>query len=768
MNFLRTNDAAGQRTFDLLALALILVFLSLSFAPYLLSSPAPLIFPVSELGSDLPREIWPLAYFIRHELQNTGELALWRPYLLSGAPLLGHPVAPIFYPLHWMVLFLPIALALNLGALLHLWWAGSGVYCFLRKEGRIQWEPALFGGLAFALAPLWIARLSGGHWPMLAAIAWMPWVWFAARRMFSSHSLQHAPLLAIGLASQAMNHGVILILTVLWVGTESMVRLILSRNRSWRSPLQGWIIASVLAAGLAAVQLLPALELLPYSNRARLTPAEAGFASLPLPMALSLLFPPRLKFPEWYLFPGIVMLFFAVYGYFHSPASARRRWSLALMISLILAFGLSLRPVIAMVQRVPLLSLIRIPSRWWMFGLFSMTVLASLGVQAWLNQRWVETRALARLLVPLAGVYLLAAVSVSILKIPFPFETGYPALFALIMLIVLFALPRRARFPVLLIVLLLEMEQVRRSLIRPEWEGVFYQQAARLGELVGQDRESTRIFAPYGGYSMSALAYSGLQAVDGYDSFHLAAYEDLVNQSIGCSYRGYVVGVPATRASAEATTLCSKPVLDTEILSLLNVEYIVLPDEMPLPEFQVIGGWEGRVVYRYEGALPGRAFSVAGWQVADEANCVQQLSAVDLSATAIVEEPLPSALNPGRFVVEPRSRRANEEVFRVYAKGPGLLVRSEAWSPGWTAAVDGEPQRVLRVNCAMQGIWLNPGRHLVRFRYAPRSYPIGIRISLGSVLFTFVLLAVTARISRGRSKGANGKGSRNAVGRQKD
>lgn len=66
------------------------------FGQYLLTWPTPLIYPVSSLGTDLPREIWPLAYFVKHSLLTTGELPLWRPYLLSGAPIIGHPVAPSF------------------------------------------------------------------------------------------------------------------------------------------------------------------------------------------------------------------------------------------------------------------------------------------------------------------------------------------------------------------------------------------------------------------------------------------------------------------------------------------------------------------------------------------------------------------------------------------------------------------------------------------------------------------------------------------------
>jgi uncharacterized membrane protein YfhO len=65
---------------------------------------------------------------------------------------------------------------------------------------------------------------------------------------------------------------------------------------------------------------------------------------------------------------------------------------------------------------------------------------------------------------------------------------------------------------------------------------------------------------------------------------------------------------------------------------------------------------------------------------------------------------------------------------------PALLIRSESWAPGWHASVDGQDKEVLRVDCALQGVWLEPGEHTVVFRYQPFGYPLGAWVSAGTLL----------------------------------
>jgi hypothetical protein len=76
--------------------------------------------------------------------------------------------------------------------------------------------------------------------------------------------------------------------------------------------------------------------------------------------------------------------------------------------------------------------------------------------------------------------------------------------------------------------------------------------------------------------------------------------------------------------------------------------------------------------------------------------------------------------------------------------GPGVLVLSENYFPGWRVYVDGEPSQLLRVDYNLRGVLLPPGEHVVKFVYRPGSVLIGAVVSL----LTLVVLLLPVRLWR--------------------
>jgi hypothetical protein len=82
---------------------------------------------------------------------------------------------------------------------------------------------------------------------------------------------------------------------------------------------------------------------------------------------------------------------------------------------------------------------------------------------------------------------------------------------------------------------------------------------------------------------------------------------------------------------------------------------------------------------------------------------------------------LPSGARASRAEVA----RAGGNRLEVRAEGPGLLVVTQGFDPGWSARVDDRPAPVLRVDHAQLGIVLPAGPHHVALRYRARGLLAG-------------------------------------------
>jgi hypothetical protein len=87
----------------------------------------------------------------------------------------------------------------------------------------------------------------------------------------------------------------------------------------------------------------------------------------------------------------------------------------------------------------------------------------------------------------------------------------------------------------------------------------------------------------------------------------------------------------------------------------------------------------------------------------------------------------------------------------VRAVGPGLLVVTEGWSPGWTASLDGVPARVLRVNGDRLAVVLGAGAHRLVLRYRGPGLRAGVALAALGV-FALVLLHRRERRARLRHR----------------
>jgi hypothetical protein len=98
----------------------------------------------------------------------------------------------------------------------------------------------------------------------------------------------------------------------------------------------------------------------------------------------------------------------------------------------------------------------------------------------------------------------------------------------------------------------------------------------------------------------------------------------------------------------------------------------------------------------------------------------------------------PEAARTSRGIVV----RSSPGSIELRAQGPGLLVVTEGYDPGWRARVDGRPAPVYRVNAAALGLVLEEGAHAVRLVHRARG------LVPGAALAALALLALLLPLVR--------------------
>jgi hypothetical protein len=87
----------------------------------------------------------------------------------------------------------------------------------------------------------------------------------------------------------------------------------------------------------------------------------------------------------------------------------------------------------------------------------------------------------------------------------------------------------------------------------------------------------------------------------------------------------------------------------------------------------------------------------------------------------------PPSLNPSLVSYSPEA-----VVIDVNAPQDGYLVLTDAYYPGWTATVDGQPAGIERADIMFRAVKVPAGQHRVELRYQPQSFRFGLLISLGT------------------------------------
>ncbi|MBX7244706.1 MAG: YfhO family protein [Candidatus Sumerlaeaceae bacterium] len=217
----------------------------------------------------------------------SGHLPVWNPYIFCGTPFLANTDSTLYYPPNLLLWFaLPQPLSLNLSMMFHLALFATGMVFLSRSRGLSTLASAFAGSVA-GLSAVIIPRIFAGHFTMVCSLAWVPLVLARQGLLLKQPSFHNAAML--GLCAGAMvlgGHYQIAYYAALFCFLTLAVALapsLLGNRRIAVIHLGYQLLAMVLAAGLAAIELVPVADAMQFSARTAQKGAEwfSEFSLLP-------------------------------------------------------------------------------------------------------------------------------------------------------------------------------------------------------------------------------------------------------------------------------------------------------------------------------------------------------------------------------------------------------------------------------------------------------------------------------------------------------
>ncbi len=337
-----------------------------------------------------------------------GHVPLWNPLSRFGQPFVAEPQSGFFYLPHHLFDFLPAAAAFDLTIALHLFVAAIGTYGLLRRFDAAK-EAAVLAAFVFAFGTYFTVNLE--FMSVMDTLAWAPLTILLVCRVGDGGNMRRVAartlVLTFVLALQIFAGQIqVMAFTCVAALTYAIAAGVAEKRRGAAlASSVGLVAAALLAAGLALVQVLPTLDLLPHSIRAGGVDPGLDIASMSPRHLATVVFPFAFGGPGTGNWWGVTLSEFWM-GCFHvglTPlvaaafvALGRRRGTAAtgaaaasavlLIAGLLVAMG-KYTPVYGWLQALPTAELVRWPAKGLQLVAIAIAVLAGLGFDALLARR---------------------------------------------------------------------------------------------------------------------------------------------------------------------------------------------------------------------------------------------------------------------------------------------------------------------------------------------------------------------------------------------
>jgi hypothetical protein len=176
------------------------------------------------------------------------------------------------------------------------------------------------------------------------------------------------------------------------------------------------------------------------------------------------------------------------------------------------------------------------------------------------------------------------------------------------------------------------------------------------------------------------------------------------------------------------------------VLNMLNTKYIIVP------------GKERGPVAQYNSEALGNAWFVDSINVVPNADAeMEALSNFNPKTTVVVDKRYEKQLEGISLIKDTastivlKSYKPNKLTYESNSSNTGVVVFSEIYyDKGWNAYIDEKPAPYFRSNYVLRAMVVPQGKHTIEFRFEPKSYYMGNKVSLAcsSILILLIIAAV--------------------------
>lgn len=686
------------------------------------------IFLPSSQYSDIVITHYPNGIFLQKSIRFLGEIPLWSNTILSGYPFVANPLSGLHYPPGWLALLFPLPLGFNISLIIHIILGGVGVYFLARREG-LATQTALFSGLIFESLPKIYSHVGAGHLTLVYAVCWTPWLLVCEGLSYNQKILRYIlPGALIGVIALADIRWTAYAL-IIWLfyslrlsrllgyGQILSIRGKINQSKEWFVRI---LANSAFSLCIASPLLLPLAQFIGLSTRGQLTADDNLILSLPPSQLIGLMFPNIGGPAEWIVYPGVVTIELVIFGLFVRSIRIRSRfWVGIIIVSLVLSLG-SYIPYLSSIFSIPGLNLLRVPPRIIFLTGLAFSITAGISFQGLLNFRkeYENCRKnyqdLAIFALTLFTVLLAVSVWFLVQNKLARIQFGWGAVFTIIFMIIYLLWKKQKLSEKILIVLvtsacLIDLIGVNALSL------VFYPASNILSQgektakflSMREDLDPYRIYSPSYSLPQQTAVHYGFELTDGIDPLQINAYTRYMQYATGVQGSGYSVTIPPFANGTPATDNRGY-IPDANKLGLLNVKYAVSEYPIIKSKLTLLARVDKTWIYENPLVLP------RAWMQKEE--------------------------NPiGENFVSVSEIRIGLNEIQLRAKGPGLLVLSEIYYPGWEVTIDDKPGQISLVGGLLRGVSLSEGIHHVSMEFRPVLFFVGLMISLLAWIFLLII-----------------------------